>query len=62
MSQERQRSVLRDFEKKVKERGFDVVQIQAGPGVRPEIAPVLDLLPDTDLHFNAAIGVRYWFR
>jgi hypothetical protein len=27
-----------------------------------EIAPVLDLLPGTDLSFNAAIGVRYWFR
>jgi hypothetical protein len=27
-----------------------------------EIAPVLDLLPGTDLSFNGAIGVRYWFR
>jgi hypothetical protein len=27
-----------------------------------EIAPVLDLLPGTDLNLNAAIGVRYWFR
>ena len=27
-----------------------------------EIAPILDLLPGTDLSFNAAIGVRYWFR
>ena len=27
-----------------------------------EIAPILDLLPGTDLSFNAAIGARYWFR
>lgn len=26
-----------------------------------EIAPVLDLAPDTDLSLNAAIGLRYWF-
>lgn len=40
--QDRQRSVLRDFEKRVKEKGFEVVQVQSGPGMRPEIAPVLD--------------------
>jgi len=38
--QDRQRSVLKDFEKKVKQRGFEVVQVQAGTGMRPEIAPV----------------------
>jgi hypothetical protein len=27
-----------------------------------EIAPVLDLVPETDLHVNAAVGVRFWFR
>jgi hypothetical protein len=27
-----------------------------------ELAPVLDLVPGTDLSLNAAIGVRYWFR
>jgi hypothetical protein len=26
-----------------------------------EIAPILDLFPGTDLSFNAATGVRYWF-
>jgi predicted ATP-dependent protease len=43
--QERQRSVLKDFERKVKERGFEVVQVQAGPGMRPEIVPVVDGAP-----------------
>jgi ATP-dependent Lon protease len=40
--QNRQRSVLKDFEKRVKEKGFEVVQVQTGPGTRPEIAPVVD--------------------
>jgi predicted ATP-dependent protease len=40
--QERQRSVLKDFEKRVKEKGFEVVQVQGGSTTRPEIAPVLD--------------------
>jgi ATP-dependent Lon protease len=53
--QERQRSVLRDFERRVKERGFDVVQIQAGPGVRPEIAPVLDGNPVTFEQLQAKV-------
>ncbi|MEK9137254.1 MAG: ATP-binding protein, partial [Bacteroidota bacterium] len=40
--QSRQRSVLKDFEKRVKEKGFEVVQVQTGPAMRPEIAPVID--------------------
>ena len=40
--QDRQRSVLRDFEKKVKEKGFEVVQVQGGTTSRPEIAPLVD--------------------
>ncbi len=40
--QSRQRSILKDFEKRVKEKGFEVVQIQSGPSTRPEIAPVID--------------------
>ena len=40
--QDRQRSVLKDFEKRVKEKGFEVVQVQGGPNSRPEIAPVVD--------------------
>lgn len=39
--QDRQRSVLKDFEKRVKERGFEVVQVQAGSSMRPEIVPVV---------------------
>jgi len=38
--QDRQRTILRDFEKKVKERGFEVVQVQGNAASRPEIAPV----------------------
>ena len=33
--QDRQRSVLKDFEKKVKKKGFEVVQVQGGPTNRP---------------------------
>ena len=40
--QDRQRSVLKDFEKKVKEKGFEVVQVQGADQPRPEIAPVVD--------------------
>ena len=40
--QDRQRSVLRDFEKKVREKGFEVVQVQGGTTTRPEIAPVIE--------------------
>jgi ATP-dependent Lon protease len=40
--QERQRSVLKDFEKKVRTKGFEVVQVQGPSSTRPEIAPVVD--------------------
>jgi ATP-dependent Lon protease len=40
--QDRQKSVLQDFEKKVKERGFDLVQVQVGNAMRPEIVPVVN--------------------
>jgi ATP-dependent Lon protease len=39
--QERQRSVLLDFEKRVKERGFELVQVQVGNIMRPDIVPVV---------------------
>ena len=39
--------VLRDFEKKVKERGFEVVQVQGSGGNRPEIAPLIDGAPSS---------------
>jgi lon-related putative ATP-dependent protease len=40
--QDRQRTILKDFEKKVKEKGFEVVQVQGSTSARPEIAFVLD--------------------
>jgi len=27
-----------------------------------EVVPVLDLVPDTDLDFNGAVGIRYIFK
>lgn len=53
--QERQRTVLRDLERKVKERGFEIVQVQTGPVTRPEIAPVLDGSPVTMDQFHAKV-------
>ena len=53
--QERQRTVLRDLEKKVKQRGFEVVQVQAGSITRPEIAPVLDGNPVTMDQFQSKV-------
>ncbi len=43
--QERQQSVLREFEKRVKEKGFEVIQVQVGTGMRPDITPVVDNQP-----------------
>jgi lon-related putative ATP-dependent protease len=43
--QARQQSVLHDFESKVKEKGFEVIQVQSGPGVRPDITPVVNGQP-----------------
>lgn len=42
--------------------GISWISSSAPVDVFLEIAPVLDLLPGTDLSLNAAIGVRYWFR
>jgi len=56
--QERQRSVLKDFEKRVKERGFEVVQVQGGTASRPEIAPVVEGNPVSveQIHARADAG------
>jgi len=42
---QRQQSILRDFESKVKEHGFEVIQVQMGPAVRPDITPVINGQP-----------------
>jgi len=39
--QDRQKSVLLDFEKRVKEKGFELVQVQVGNLMRPDIVPVV---------------------
>jgi hypothetical protein len=43
--QERQQSILKDFERKVKERGFEVIQVQVGTTMRPDIIPVVNKQP-----------------
>src|ERR1051326_2792049 len=43
--QERQHSVLHDFETKVKEKGFEVIQVQVGTTMRPDITPVVNGQP-----------------
>jgi hypothetical protein len=53
--QSRQRSVLKDFEKRVKERGFEVVQVQSGPAMRPEIAPVIEGNPTSIEQLQAKV-------
>jgi ATP-dependent Lon protease len=39
--QDRQKTILQDFEKKVKEQGFELVQVQVGALMRPDIVPVV---------------------
>ncbi|MBP1657654.1 MAG: ATP-dependent protease La [Bacteroidetes bacterium] len=53
--QQRQRTVLREFEKRVRERGFEVVQVQAGGGTRPEIAPVFEGNPTSMEQLHARV-------
>lgn len=53
--QDRQRSVLKDFERKVKDKGFEVVQVQSGPGMRPEIAPTIDGSPVSTEQLHAKV-------
>lgn len=40
--QDRQKSVLHDFEKRVREQGFELVQVQVGNMMRPDVVPVSD--------------------
>jgi lon-related putative ATP-dependent protease len=53
--QARQRTVLKDFEKKVKDKGFEVVQVQSGPSMRPEIAPVVEGSPTSIEQLQAKV-------
>jgi len=53
--QQRQRTVLREFEKRVRERGFEVVQVQAGGGTRPEIAPLFEGNPTSMEQLHARV-------
>ncbi len=43
--QDRQRSVLKEFEKKVRLRGFEVVQVQSGESMHLDIVPLVDGMP-----------------
>lgn len=53
--QDRQRTILKDFEKKVKEKGFEVVQVPLGGGVRPDIAPVVNNQPVNFEQLNSLV-------
>jgi hypothetical protein len=41
--------------------GFEYLFDGAPPGIFIELVPILDLVPDTDIEYNAAIGFRYYF-
>ncbi|RCK77678.1 MAG: ATP-dependent protease La [Ignavibacteriae bacterium] len=43
--QSRQRTILKQFEDKVKAKGFEVIQVQVGSSLRPDIAPVINNAP-----------------
>ncbi|MBN2619842.1 AAA family ATPase [candidate division WOR-3 bacterium] len=43
--EEENRQLLQEFEKRIEEHGFKVVQIQAGPFTRPAIFPLIDGKP-----------------
>ncbi|MFQ6083296.1 MAG: Lon protease family protein [Candidatus Aminicenantia bacterium] len=43
--QERQKKILKDFEKSVAKEGFTVIQIQMGPFIKPDLIPVIEEKP-----------------
>ncbi len=43
----RQQDLIRDFEKRVRDAGFSLVQVQVGSVTRPELLPVVDSRPVT---------------
>jgi lon-related putative ATP-dependent protease len=43
--QDRQKSILHDFEKRVREQGFELVQVQVGNMMRPDVVPVSEGTP-----------------
>jgi lon-related putative ATP-dependent protease len=45
--QDRQKSVLQAFERRVKDDGFDLVQVQVGGMMRPEVVPVVNGSPSS---------------
>jgi len=45
--QDRQKVILQTFEKRVKGKGFDLVQVQVGNMMRPDVVPLADGKPTT---------------
>jgi lon-related putative ATP-dependent protease len=41
----RQKELFREFERKIKEKGFALVQLQFGPSVRPDLQPIVNNEP-----------------
>jgi len=46
--QTREREMVEAFDREVRESGFSMVQVQAGPITRPEVVPVIDDTPVAD--------------
>jgi ATP-dependent Lon protease len=44
-NQETRKKIIQDFEKKAKDGGFALVQVQMGPFVKPEVVPVIEENP-----------------
>ena len=53
--QERQKVVLREFEKKVRDQQFELIQVQMGSIVRPDIIPVIDGKPTSFDQLETAV-------
>ncbi len=53
--QERQKSVLKEFEKKVREQQFELIQVQVGSIVRPDIIPVINGTPTSFDQLETAV-------
>ncbi len=41
--------------------GLEYLFDGAPPGIFIELVPILDLVPKTEIEYNAAIGIRYYF-
>ncbi len=52
----RQKNLFKEFEKKIKEKGFSLVQLQIGPVVRPDLQPIINGAPVSFPELEKAVG------